>query len=313
MEEDEDQDELTINEPSSEANNPKSSSSNLEGTMSPRAALLAKLKNSKARLDTVLPPTPSNNTQASTPSISLDNTPLTYDELTQLSNLLAELPSTKLARVIVFIQTRTPSTAKQVNDEIEVDLDAIDAVTLRIIEKHLKTDNLSSLTSTADDTETGRGKRKKKKTEKVKEQDKETPKKRKKATSSTPKSTIDKKAVAILKKWAREHKDNIFPTTEEKEQLEKETNLPAAQITTWFMNYKRKKEKPKSRQDRIEQMAAEAAQAALSYPSGNITEEPAVSSSDMQVNSVTKASTFSVTDEEENNYTDESEEENKER
>jgi hypothetical protein len=288
MEDDEQDEELMINEGSENAE------AKIATTLvSPRAALLNKLKNSKKRLDEKLEDT-ATSTPSKTPSAPLDTKPLTYEETCNVNDLIAGLPSQKLAKIIVMIQTRSPDAIKQTDDEIEIDLDGVGPLTLRIIERFVTSDDLSSLFGTPGaEGDAGRGKRKKKQTERAKEGDitpgEKTPKKKRSKTSSTPKLKIGKKAADVLKKWAKEHKDVPFPSTEEKEVLATEAGISGSDIMTWFMNRKSKKDKPKSRVDKIEQMAEEAALQALKFPSGVTSSDAQVDDSDMTVKSVTTA------------------------
>ena len=64
---------------------------------------------------------------------------MTFSEKSLLSESISLLNSEKLARVVSIIQSRAPKASSQANDkEIEIDLDKLDAVTLRQIEKFVK-------------------------------------------------------------------------------------------------------------------------------------------------------------------------------
>jgi len=74
----------------------------------------------------------------------LDARPMTFEEKKRLSEIIGTLDSDKLAKVVEIIQSRAPKASSQSTSdstEIEVDLDKLDAVTLRQLEKFVKTCN----------------------------------------------------------------------------------------------------------------------------------------------------------------------------
>lgn len=75
---------------------------------------------------------------SSGPEINLagtDSRPMSYDEMKNLSTQIEQLTSQDLAKVVNIIRSRAPKASSQAsNSEIEIDLDALDAVTLRILE-----------------------------------------------------------------------------------------------------------------------------------------------------------------------------------
>jgi len=57
----------------------------------------------------------------------------------ELSNLIPTLPADKLRRCIEIIQAKAPKAALQSNDnEFEIDIEKIDNITLRKLEKFIK-------------------------------------------------------------------------------------------------------------------------------------------------------------------------------
>jgi len=65
---------------------------------------------------------------------------MTFEEKKRLSGNISQLDSDKLARVVEIIQSRAPKASSQSTEsEIEIDLDKLDAVTLRQVEKYVKT------------------------------------------------------------------------------------------------------------------------------------------------------------------------------
>jgi hypothetical protein len=69
----------------------------------------------------------------------LENKQMTFEEKKKLSDNISKLDSNKLAKVVEIIQSRAPKASSQATEtEIEIDLDKLDNVTLRQIEKHVK-------------------------------------------------------------------------------------------------------------------------------------------------------------------------------
>jgi len=65
-------------------------------------------------------------------------------------------------------------------------------------------------------------------------------------------STLPRDATSYMKEWLYSHRDNPYPTQEEKDVISKETQLSMKQINNWFINarrryLKRTKEKRKKR------------------------------------------------------------------
>ncbi|KAL1959094.1 hypothetical protein VTO42DRAFT_2881 [Malbranchea cinnamomea] len=52
---------------------------------------------------------------------------------------------------------------------------------------------------------------------------------------------LPKEVVTILRSWLHQHRDNPYPTSEEKEELARQTGLDRRQITHWFSNARRRK------------------------------------------------------------------------
>ena len=70
----------------------------------------------------------------------VDSRPMLFEEKKLLSANISELDAVKLTKVVEIIQSRAPKASSQsVESEIEIDLDKLDAVTLRQIEKYIKT------------------------------------------------------------------------------------------------------------------------------------------------------------------------------
>ncbi|KAF2104610.1 hypothetical protein NA57DRAFT_51429 [Rhizodiscina lignyota] len=67
---------------------------------------------------------------------------------------------------------------------------------------------------------------------------------------------LPKHAVRILKKWVEEHKENPYPTEEEKSHFCRETGLSTQQINNWFINARRRnltqEERERMRRNRAE-------------------------------------------------------------
>lgn len=63
---------------------------------------------------------------------------LTFDEKETLSNDINALPPDKLAHVVKIVQESMPLTSRHNNDEIEVDIEALDNDTLRNLQKYVK-------------------------------------------------------------------------------------------------------------------------------------------------------------------------------
>jgi len=73
------------------------------------------------------------------PPKPLDSRPMTNEEKKELSNLIPTLPADKLRRCIEIIQAKAPKAALQSNDnEFEIDIEKIDNITLRKLEKFIK-------------------------------------------------------------------------------------------------------------------------------------------------------------------------------
>jgi hypothetical protein len=67
-----------------------------------------------------------------------DSRPMTFEELTNLSNQIQHLTSPDLAKVVDIIRSRAPKASTQASSsEIEIELDALDPVTLRMLEAHI--------------------------------------------------------------------------------------------------------------------------------------------------------------------------------
>lgn len=64
---------------------------------------------------------------------------MTYDEKRQLSLDINKLPGEKLGRVVYIIQSREPSLRHSNLEEIEIDFEALQASTLRALEKYVMT------------------------------------------------------------------------------------------------------------------------------------------------------------------------------
>lgn len=62
---------------------------------------------------------------------------MTYDEKRELSNNIGNLPGSKMAKVVEIIRKRNPS-ALGGGEEVEVDIDVLDAVTLRDLDKYVR-------------------------------------------------------------------------------------------------------------------------------------------------------------------------------
>jgi hypothetical protein len=72
-------------------------------------------------------------------SSSMDSRQMPFEEKKKLSNNISRLDSNKLAKVVEIIQSRAPRASSQATEtEIEIDLDKLDNVTLRQIEKYVK-------------------------------------------------------------------------------------------------------------------------------------------------------------------------------
>lgn len=80
-----------------------------------------------------------------------DNRPMTLDEKRALSNAINELPGEHLGAVVQIISERIPALTKEAKgEEIEIDIDALDAATLRHLERFVKnTQNKKLKTSSA--------------------------------------------------------------------------------------------------------------------------------------------------------------------
>lgn len=70
----------------------------------------------------------------------VDSRPMTFEEKKELSELIGKLNNDQLARVVEIIQLHAPRDdyASQTETEIEIDLDQLDAVTLRELERFSK-------------------------------------------------------------------------------------------------------------------------------------------------------------------------------
>jgi len=69
---------------------------------------------------------------------------MTFEDKNLLSSNISKLDSLKLAKVVEIIQSRAPKASSQANEtEIEIDLDKLDNVTLRQVEKYVKTASMS--------------------------------------------------------------------------------------------------------------------------------------------------------------------------
>jgi hypothetical protein len=69
----------------------------------------------------------------------MDSRPMSFEEKKTLSANIGELDGEKLTKVVEIIQSRAPRASSQnVEAEIEIDLDKLDSVTLRQIEKFVK-------------------------------------------------------------------------------------------------------------------------------------------------------------------------------
>jgi hypothetical protein len=77
-------------------------------------------------------------TSAPVPELNIsetDSRPMTFQDMKNLSTQIEQLTSQDLARVVDIIRSRAPKASSQANNsEIEIDLDALDPVTLRILE-----------------------------------------------------------------------------------------------------------------------------------------------------------------------------------
>jgi hypothetical protein len=60
------------------------------------------------------------------------------------------------------------------------------------------------------------------------------------ATSSSSGCRFSKEARSVLRTWYHEHKDNPYPTSEEKDELVARTQLKRSQISLWLANTRRK-------------------------------------------------------------------------
>eukprot|EP01092_Planopodium_desertum_P006009 TRINITY_DN248_c0_g2_i1.p1 TRINITY_DN248_c0_g2~~TRINITY_DN248_c0_g2_i1.p1 ORF type:complete len:392 (+),score=-4.98 TRINITY_DN248_c0_g2_i1:53-1177(+) len=67
-----------------------------------------------------------------------DKRPMSFDEKRKLSMSIKSLPPESLGSVIQIIHDRMPTLAKQSPDEIEIDIDALDAATLRTLERFIR-------------------------------------------------------------------------------------------------------------------------------------------------------------------------------
>jgi hypothetical protein len=70
---------------------------------------------------------------------AVDSRPMSFEEKKVLSSDITKLTVDMLQRVVEIIQSRAPTASSQANDmEIEIDLDKLDATTLRELEKYVK-------------------------------------------------------------------------------------------------------------------------------------------------------------------------------
>lgn len=67
-----------------------------------------------------------------------DDRPMTYDEKRTLSFHMKKLPPEKLGGVVEIIRARQVQTTNQSNDEIEIDLDQLDNITLRQLSRFVR-------------------------------------------------------------------------------------------------------------------------------------------------------------------------------
>jgi hypothetical protein len=69
----------------------------------------------------------------------VDTREMTFEEKKRLSDNIEKLTAEKLTRVVQIIQNRAPKASSQANEqEIEIDLDKLDAVTLRELERYVR-------------------------------------------------------------------------------------------------------------------------------------------------------------------------------
>jgi hypothetical protein len=81
-------------------------------------------------------PSAPRSTRKKTPS---DARPMTFDEKKKLSSDITKLTVDMLQQVVEIIQNRAPKASSQANElEIEIDLDKLDPVTLRTLERYVK-------------------------------------------------------------------------------------------------------------------------------------------------------------------------------
>lgn len=73
------------------------------------------------------------------PTKKEDVRPMSFEEKKKLSLSINSLPSESLGMVVKIIHERMPHLTGQGPEEIEIDIDALDAATLRHLERYIKT------------------------------------------------------------------------------------------------------------------------------------------------------------------------------
>jgi hypothetical protein len=68
-----------------------------------------------------------------------DSREMTFEEKRILSENINKLPAEGLGKIVQIIHSRMPHLAQNSPEEIEIDIDALDARTLRALERYVKT------------------------------------------------------------------------------------------------------------------------------------------------------------------------------
>lgn len=75
-------------------------------------------------------------------------------------------------------------------------------------------------------------------------------------------------ALKVLKEWMEDHRDNPYPTDEEKEALKDQTGLNLTQVSNWFANTRRREKTKSSRHRGVSPSIRPARTAPVSVPDG---------------------------------------------
>mmetsp|Transcript_25915 Transcript_25915/g.45723 ORF Transcript_25915/g.45723 Transcript_25915/m.45723 type:complete len:194 (-) Transcript_25915:122-703(-) len=75
---------------------------------------------------------------AARPSKKEDTRPMTHEEKMALSQAISQLPNEKLSRVVEIIKERMPALQNEDDQEIEIDINALNAPTLRHLQRYVK-------------------------------------------------------------------------------------------------------------------------------------------------------------------------------